>query len=1239
MKTKIVLGTLAIIGVAALNAVAQVTVSTAATGLAEPYNVVEDADGNIYAADSANDRIVRIDASTQAASTLAGVPGVPGSNDGPNAGFNPAHFFDPQGLLVVSIGGASGLLVADSGNNLIRFVRFSDGYTVTVAGNTNPPAGPADAAGTNASFSVPVGLDQDASGNVYIADEFDNAVRVMNLNDPAFGVTNLAVTGTAFHHPNAVAYAGNNQLWVSDSYNNAIKLVTLTTPTSGSLTTYLGSNSHQQTPNFQDNAFGPSARFSNPGGLLWVNGTGLLISDAGNNVIRLATNNAAYGATNYSVVTYAGIPGTAGAADGTALSATFNQPMGLCSDPLNNAFLVADLANNAIRRIQNGQPLPPVPTPSIGWVKFQFDPNTGQYLSVLQTGAPFVFNNDVIIAIAPNATGTQVHYTDGATPFNPLLDTIPNPSSTVGTTPPGYSDGMTPSQVKPLLKSNQLLPDLTIKAIGYQSGRQNSSIATARFQFQTATPTIVGDNAAQFTVTDITTNAQIYYTTDGSNPNPTNPAAVGPIMSESPLSLLVTSNLTFKTAAFRAGYADSSVETKVFSATNFVANKISFGFAAGEASSDFVASPGQTFYAPVTMVTLPGTIIYSLQFNLTATNGGPQPGPALVGTPAPFGFSSMLMKPIPGVTPPVFEPIPPAMFDGYQSVPNPVYLDGSTNFSSLLFTNNSLNLLGVGWVERAGATNLYDTTKQTLLTYSLAHDDTFPNPSAPNNVILGGYALTVPGNATAGQTYQIQIGRPSATSDGVGAPGSSVFISAPTNGSLSVGAINAIKNITVGSRKYLVGNVYPFHWFNAGDFGNTNLQNADVEQVFEAAVYQINRPPPSSDFFDAMDSCGLFGALDANPADPLYNTYTNAGPLTYNQVNALFNGDDTTINQTAFGDGVLDVCDVYVTFRRSLDPSLTWFQRYWANGVRVAVAVPNAVPHLATKVATADTTGTVQPKTQTDSATPPQVNFTAGDVIGGAGQTVQVPITATIFGNYPLRVLLLNLNVTPLDGAPALTNTVQFAPNPALGIPALTDSQGNGNYAAAWLDSTIAGLTNTASLGTLTVTIPATASGNAAYAVHFDRASASPNGLATFPEQTWTGLVTLSGCTNSSYGDGIPDSWRLRWFGTVNDLLSVSNACPSGDGVPNWKKFVAGVDPNLANDFPSVNPKTPVPAGAATAIHWPTVSGKQYVIERSASLFPGIWTAISTNTGTGGDMEFDDASPASVKFYRVRILP
>jgi hypothetical protein len=547
-------------------------------------------------------------------------------------------------------------------------------------------------------------------------------------------------------------------------------------------------------------------------------------------------------------------------------------------------------------------------------------------------------------------------------------------------------------------------------------------------------------------------------------------------------------------------------------------------------------------------------------------------------------------------------------------------------------------------VERYTKTNLYNTLSQDLIQYSQAHDDLFPNPQQPNGVIVGGYSFTIPANATPGQTYQIRIGRPTATDDGIGAPGSSVYIATPTNGSLAGGVINAIKNVTVGSRKYLVGNVYPFRWFNAGDFGNTNLQNADVEQVFEAAIYKLNSPAfqaPGSDFFDAMDSCGTTyvdnGHGYLQPSVPPAST------------SVLFDGNDTTINQIAFGDGVLDVCDVYVTYRRSLDPTLTWFRRFWTNDVahvvsgRVAETTANIYQ---SGVAKQSSGGKIQPAVNPNPApisitNTPSVNFTAGDFQATAGQQISIPVTASVFGPYPLRVAMLNITVVPLDGSPALTTPISFSPGAALGAPnsEFIVSDGPGNYAAAWLDSTIAGISNGATIGTLNVTIPANATSSSAYAIHFDHASGSPNGLASFPKQMLTGLITLSSRTNSYYHDGIPDSWRLRYFGTIYNLLSISNTCPSGDGVNNWQKYIAGVDPNTPNDFPSLNPNTPPPSGAAMSIYWPTVSGKQYAILSSASLFPGNWITNAILTGTGTDMEFDDNSTGTVKFYRVLILP
>jgi hypothetical protein len=883
-------------------------------------------------------------------------------------------------------------------------------------------------------------------------------------------------------------------------------------------------------------------------------------------------------------------------------------------------------------------PIPPPPAPTIGWFDYEF--NGSIFVTVFHpvSGTPYIANNDLTLAIEPNIDGASTYFTDDGS--------LPGPTNGNSKTPPVYFNG-TPNYQIPM--SVAPASDLKIKAVNLNSGG-SSPVVTAEFVFQVANPSITGNNAAQFTLNDVTTNAQFLYTTDGSDPRTSiNATLISPITGTNGLTLSLpfpanTNLMVFQIVAFRANYLTSSVAAVDFSTSNYVPNTISFGFASGEASSVFVASPGQTFFAPVTLLPLSGVTIYSMDFNLTVTNAGLNPGPAI--TPGAFVFTSMLRKPDPA-NPGYYLQIPPYMFINTNStqITNTVFYDGSTNFVSLLVTNLSENLLGVGWLERATKTNLYDTTAQDLIKYSQAHDTLFLE--ANGRVVLGGYSFQVPAGATNNQTYQIQIGRPSATSDGVGAPGSSVFILAPTNGSLAGGAINSIKNVTVGQLKYIVGDAYPFHWFNAGDFGNTNLENADIQQVFNSAVYNLNSPvwqAPGSDFADAMDSCGNFGALDTDPASPYNGYYTNANnaPLTAAQQNALFNGDFTTMDQIAFGDGgPLDVCDVYVTYVRKQDPQRTWYRRFWLNGVRVAEKVTNQFISGAVKQSSG---GKIQPAFNPNLdpvsiTNTPSVNFVGGDFQATAGQTIQIPVTATVFGSYPLRVAMLNISVVPLDGSPALTAPISFTPGVALGQPVMTDSEGPGNYAAAWLNSTIAGISNSGTIGTLNITIPSNATGASAYAVHFDHASGSPNGLASFPKQTFTGLITLSRRANSSYNDGIPDSWRLRWFGTINNLLSVSNACPSGDGINNWMKYVAGVNPNTPNNFPSLNPNATPPSGAAMSIYWPTVSGKQYVILSSASLFPGNWTTNTIITGNGANMEFDDNSSGAVKFYRVLILP
>jgi hypothetical protein len=347
--------------------------------------------------------------------------------------------------------------------------------------------------------------------------------------------------------------------------------------------------------------------------------------------------------------------------------------------------------------------------------------------------------------------------------------------------------------------------------------------------------------------------------------------------------------------------------------------------------------------------------------------------------------------------------------------------------------------------------------------------------------------------------------------------------------------------------------------------------------------------------------------------------------------NNLYDGNDTNINSIKFGDGILAVDDVYVTYRRSLDPSLTWYDRFWTNGVRQAVAVPNTLSPL-----TRSASPPPAHKEVGAASGPRYIAVAADQVQSGGLLNVEIPIRVLAADTLPIRVMMLGVEIDPLDGSPPITNAVSFTAVSGLDTSdGISASFGVNSYGGAWLDSTVPGVSGTTLIGTLNVTLPTNVTANSAYLVHFDHFSASPNGLALFHASVKDGLITVGNRTGSSWNDGIPDTWRLLYFGTVSNPLSAADADPDGDGASNWQEYIAGTNPMDATSVFKLLPTTTAPGGGF-ALQWTSVVNKTYSLQSSTSLSSGIWTTVATNlTGAGQALHWTDPdASATAKFYR-----
>jgi trimeric autotransporter adhesin len=317
--------------------------------LNQPDDIAVDSSGNIYVADTNNERIRKI-------STTGNIITVAGS--GAN-GYSGDDGLATQAALRILFGGVAvdksgNIYIADYADGVIRKVT-SGGIITTVAGKGSGNCMLSGDGGqaTSAQLCSPTKVAVDNSGNLYIADSSNYRVRKVSASGI---ITTIAGNGTAgysgdggpavnaqLNRPVGVAVDNSGNVYIADDYNFRVRKVS----PDGTISTFAGSGFFGYGG---DGGPATSAYFGYLSGLAIDNGENLYIADADNNRIRKVTPSGI-------ITTIAGNGAFGYSGDGgPATSAQLGNPTGMGIDSAGNLY-IADLNNNAVRLLQPGPAL------------------------------------------------------------------------------------------------------------------------------------------------------------------------------------------------------------------------------------------------------------------------------------------------------------------------------------------------------------------------------------------------------------------------------------------------------------------------------------------------------------------------------------------------------------------------------------------------------------------------------------------------------------------------------------------------------------------------------------------------------------------------------------------------------------------------------------------------------------------------------------------------------------------
>ncbi|HUB81528.1 MAG TPA: hypothetical protein VMB03_22165 [Bryobacteraceae bacterium] len=320
--------------------------------------VAIDPSGNLYLADSVYSILLRRDAASGMLGLVAGngLHGYSGDN-GPSTSAQLAlddEFlvdFD-NSVTGIAIDSSGNIYIADTLNSRVRMI--SNGVITTVAGNGTSGYSGDNGPATGAQLSAPRGVAVDSSGNLYIADNisfFNGVVRKVSngiITTVAGGGSDSADLGDNGPASSAhlstiygIAVDSSGNLYIADTYDNRIREVA-----SGVITTIAGTGSQGFSG---DNGPATSAELSLPYNVA-VDGSGnIYIADTVNGRIRRVTN---------GIVTTVAGGGSILGDGGPATSASLGLPVAVACDANGNIFVAGDgypgNVSNRIREVAAG---------------------------------------------------------------------------------------------------------------------------------------------------------------------------------------------------------------------------------------------------------------------------------------------------------------------------------------------------------------------------------------------------------------------------------------------------------------------------------------------------------------------------------------------------------------------------------------------------------------------------------------------------------------------------------------------------------------------------------------------------------------------------------------------------------------------------------------------------------------------------------------------------------------------